>query len=719
MTDAKNVTTTNKKEEPYDEDPPPPPPETASLLNLKKNWNEWKEWIQQGDDDGDDDDDDDVDANETKTTKKKRRNILPPKYRLVGDQTARQYSMWSLQLAVLCSSINTKMLNPNFAIMSTPGAHPDDSFDNTDPFAFNSATYFLPMTTLLGVAISSVFIGTISDKIGRKKVILFMSWVSTVGSIVKYFSRDTFWGFCAANFAVGFFLGNLPVAMAYIGDIFTDKEEKERQFSVIVGNYVLGNSGGGIIAILMNGSGLFSALWVGAGLMFLSALFTMQYMIEPGDARLIEPKIGNMVMEEEDEAIKRPEKIDSLALLNIACGALLDNFGSTGLFPLCLSPLALEAFYFSFVSEGEEPILSITGYQWLSVCVALLVVPSTFITPWTFRKVGVAGTCVFGNACTAIITGALLGIGSISPATTGTFAAFVIVMYGGFPFTVLSQLTTGPMLDQIAPVDKLGFVQGLNNSTMNFGMAIAPWLLGVLADQTGTSAAIWTGIALSISAALVNAPLMYRKGMGRPPVKIPFKYRAIPGEDDEVVQKLVDGEYVNPQQVFEISKKRALEHHPAIVRGVRSYEQEKDKLDDLMKEGVNAFRFRQNIESQLLAVIEENGPEKVEEICDVLNTIYGISPEDKERNTHDMGQWIADYLLDNGYNPHVQTTSLKLMIMAAFPTITNDQRYSPENIKDSIVRTKQVDDRYLKEFEDQGYELHNVFGSGHVPVYYS
>ena len=44
----------------------------------------------------------------------------------------------------------------------------------------------------------------------------------------------------------------------------------------------------------------------------------------------------------------------------------------------------------------------------------------------------------------------------------------------GFPFTVFSQLTTGPMLDVIAPEDKIGFVQGLNNSTMNFGMALAP-----------------------------------------------------------------------------------------------------------------------------------------------------------------------------------------------------------------------------------------------------
>jgi len=57
----------------------------------------------------------------------------------------------------------------------------------------------------------------------------------------------------------------------------------------------------------------------------------------------------------------------------------------------------------------------------------------------------------------------LLAIGNAA-ATRGAFAAFVFVMYGGFPFTVFSQMTTGPMLDIIAPEDKLGYVQGLNNA---------------------------------------------------------------------------------------------------------------------------------------------------------------------------------------------------------------------------------------------------------------
>lgn len=68
--------------------------------------------------------------------------------------------------------------------MCTPGAS-SDSFPDTEPFGFNSATYFLPMCTLIGVALSSIFIGGLSDKLGRKILLLVLGWVSAAGSVIK------------------------------------------------------------------------------------------------------------------------------------------------------------------------------------------------------------------------------------------------------------------------------------------------------------------------------------------------------------------------------------------------------------------------------------------------------------------------------------------------------------------------------------------------------
>ena len=138
----------------------------------------------------------------------------------------------------------------------------------------------------------------------------------------------------------------------------------------------------------------------------------MRFMIEPGDA-LLAPSakklLKNAALEEEQT---RPDEIDNKTFWNIIGGALADNVGSTALFPLCLSPLALEAYYADFVARDEEPILSVVGYQWLSVCVALMVIPGTVITPYVFSKIGPSGGCVVGNVCTGILTIVLLLIGN-------------------------------------------------------------------------------------------------------------------------------------------------------------------------------------------------------------------------------------------------------------------------------------------------------------------
>jgi MFS family permease len=66
-----------------------------------------------------------------------------------------------------------------------------------------------------------------------------------VGGIAKYFAKNDFWAFCITSFVVfGLFLGNLPVAMAYVGDVFTSKKEKQDTLGRLVSCYVMGNSGG-------------------------------------------------------------------------------------------------------------------------------------------------------------------------------------------------------------------------------------------------------------------------------------------------------------------------------------------------------------------------------------------------------------------------------------------------------------------------------------------
>ncbi len=86
--------------------------------------------------------------------------------------------------------------------------------------------------------------------------------------------------------------------------------------------------------------------------MVISAVTAHVYMIEAGDKRIdanVEEKIELKGYDEEAEDVKRPEAIDRKTMWNIVGGALLNNIGSTGLFPLCLSPLALEQYYVQYM----------------------------------------------------------------------------------------------------------------------------------------------------------------------------------------------------------------------------------------------------------------------------------------------------------------------------------------------------------------------------------
>jgi MFS family permease len=234
------------------------------------------------------------------------------------------------------------------------------------------------MTALLGVAIASVVIGTLSDKVGRRPCVLVCLYASIALSMIKFFLRASFWGFCAANFVNGLFSATLPLAMAYMGDVYKKKEEKQMAIGMVGAYNMIGTSGGGICAILMESQGLFTPLWIGVALLVLSSVLNTLYLIEP-DRKLAPVEYDKVEQEEyktaeifqsdeqddddDDEENNAPDKLDKCTMWNIIVGAFADNVGTAGLNPMCLSPLAYLTYYVAFVEKGLPPIMSLVAYK--------------------------------------------------------------------------------------------------------------------------------------------------------------------------------------------------------------------------------------------------------------------------------------------------------------------------------------------------------------------
>ena len=69
--------------------------------------------------------------------------------------------------------------------------------------------------------------------------------------------------------------------------------------------------------------------------------------------------------------------------------------------------------------------------------------------------------------------------------------------------------------------------------------------------------------------------------------------------------------------------------------------------------------------------------------------------QQQEEAQHDLGQWIGEYLADNGYNPHTNPVLIKQMILTAFPTITREKEVTPENIEESLLRQSSIMGNYV------------------------
>lgn len=422
------------------------------------------------------------------------------------------------------------------------------------------------MTALFGAAIASTFMGSFSDRVGRRPCMLICVGVSIFTTILKYLVRGSFWGFCAANFANGLFDGAIPVALAYASDVHPSRHKKDDEIGILIGCNMIGRSGGGIAAILLESQGLFTPLLAGAALNAVATFFLYFFMIEPNE---------NIHFQEEvdDDDDGAPEKFNWSIFSNVNIGALLDNIGSTGIVPLSMAPLAFSTFLADFLAVGESPIMTPTVYKWIFVLVALMVIPGAVMSQSVFQRIGAAGGCVLGNSLTAVGITSCLYICRVDPPTRGTLIGFIITIYSIFPLTVLSQLSTGPMLDRLSPVDKRGFSHGLNVMIMNFANAVFPYLFGTMADNEDISPTLWTTIAISLLAAVVNFPLMFAKEL-KPTEKLDYQ-QAMGFEDQDLVNRAMEGKWVPAKFLLDLNDARMAQGLPILVLPVKAYAEER------------------------------------------------------------------------------------------------------------------------------------------------
>lgn len=269
-----------------------------------------------------------------------------------------------------------------------------------------------------------------------------------------------------------------------------------------------------------------------------------------------------------------------------------------------------------------------------------------------------------------------------------------------------TQLTTGPMLDVISPAEYRGTIQGINVTVMNFTGALAPWLLGIMADEIGVSASIWTAIGVSFGAALINAPLILRRGFGPAPKKLPPQHRSLAGEDKDLIEKARRGEWLPPEILTAVNDDRLLKGRPLLLQHASTYEQDKALLDKLRFHAQSTFEAEIRFTDDWLVRIAEH--DNLPELYKSINMSISANDEEVAEVHRELGQWFADYIHDSGYYAHYSPILVKQMILSAFPVIMHDKEFTPENAEQALLNMRYVYNRYIGLREEPKYTLPEV-----------
>lgn len=258
---------------------------------------------------------------------------------------------------------------------------------------------------------------------------------------------------------------------------------------------------------------------------------------------------------------------------------------------------------------------------------------------------------------------------------------------------------------------------------MNFGMAIAPWLFGVLADATTTNIAISVGIGVSCLAAAINFPLTCDPRFGRKKQLLHPSKRVLGNEDPDFVEKALAGDLVSSEALLLVNFARLQAGKPPIVPRVKPYTEDKGSgLQTLHGDAEELFLQRMATIDRVLLALYDPEPEKSpEELCQLLNSSMDCDEEIMTEAIIDLGKWFGDYLHDAGYNPHHSSAMIKQMVLTALPPISFEREYTPENLQLALLRGRHVFARYAqghKMLKEEDWSFSDAFGKGAAVVFY-
>jgi multidrug resistance protein len=328
--------------------------------------------------------------------------------------------------------------------------------------------------------ISGPFLGQLSDRIGRKPVLLVSQFGTLAGFVLLALSKSLVLVFLA-RIIDGLTAGNITVAQAYLSDV-TEKKDRTRAFGIIGASFGLGFLIGPALSGVLAKYGNQYPIWAAAALSLTSIVATMSLL-----------KWGKPPNHDASAAAAARKGflhfIKYFRDPNLAPW-LWQFFAFAGSFSLFVSGLALFCAARFTTSDGKPFQAQQVGYLFAYSGLIGLVIQAGLIR-WLSRVFGEQRLIIFGFLS--------MSIGYIATGQSYTIPILLLsVTFNSMGSSVLRPTITS-MASQNAHPSQQGAVMGVLQSLQSLAQIAAPLISGFLIDRqwyTGWSVASATCAAV-------------------------------------------------------------------------------------------------------------------------------------------------------------------------------------------------------------------------------
>ena len=332
--------------------------------------------------------------------------------------------------------------------------------------------------------IAAPVLGNLSDRYGRRPVLLLSMAAFGLNYLVMGFARSIAWLFLSQAFA-GLFGATLATAGAYVADI-TPGPERAHRFGMIGAANGVGFILGPMIGGILSSYGLRVPFFAAAAIALLNVIYGMLVLPESLPAENRRPF-----------ALARAHVLGAFGVLRAIPGVSI-LLVSILLLRLSLQTLPATWPYFAMQKFDWTPRM--VGYT-LGMYGAMSIVGQGMLVSRLSRWVGSRGCVAFG------LTMAIVGFLGFAFAGSGWLAlCFVIPSALGY----MSGPTMTGMLSLMVPAERQGELQGALASLVNLSLMVTPPVMTRLYDYyaTGEAGVIFPGAPYVAAAALAIGALV-------------------------------------------------------------------------------------------------------------------------------------------------------------------------------------------------------------------